>query len=470
VIRHGNRDKGLFIRFEDAGDPTLRETTMGSKNDTNFDNLELIGRRREHFAGSFLFYKNPVDIVKGEGSSLFDRRGNRYLDCYNNVASVGHCHPRVVKALCTQAATLNTHTRYLHEKIINYSEHLASTMPPGLDVCLYTCTGTEANELAMRIARCVTGNHGAIVLEHSYHGNSTLINELSACAYPPADRPDYVATVEPPNTYRGSFRCGEGVSDIELAQNYAQQVDKGIEQLKNGGHGLAAFMCDAIFDTQGTLDAPKDYFKRVYEKVRAAGGLCIADEVQPGFGRLGEHMWGFEHYNVVPDIVTLGKPMGGGHPVAGVVTSREIADKFMQNTFYFNTFGGNPVSAAVAEAVLTVMEEEGLQQNAREVGKYLRGKLDLLGEKYTLIGNIRGRGLFVGVELVKDPKTLEPAYKETAAITEKMKDEGILIGATGRFGNVLKIRPPLVFSKENTDFLIEKLDKLLAEITEETGT
>ncbi|MCP4756382.1 MAG: aminotransferase class III-fold pyridoxal phosphate-dependent enzyme [Proteobacteria bacterium] len=433
------------------------------------DNSELIRRRREHFAGSFLFYKDPVDIVRGEGIWLFDRQGNRYLDCYNNVASVGHCHPKVVEALSTQAATLNTHTRYLHQEIVDYSQHLASTMPPGLDVCLFCCTGTEANELAMRIARCVTGNYGAIILEHSYHGNSTLIGELSACTYPPDQRPDYVATVEPPNTYCGTFRRSQGADDGELARNYAQLAETAIAQLKEAEHGVAAFICDAIFDIQGTLDAPRDYFKLVYEKIRAAGGLCIADEVQPGFGRLGEHMWGFQHYDVVPDIVTLGKPMGGGHPVAGVVTSREIANKFMQSIIYFNTFGGNPVSAAVAEAVLSVIEEEDLQRNAREVGAYLRDKLDALAEKYTLIGDIRGRGLFFGVELVKDRDTLKPAYREARSIAEKMKDEGILIGSTGRFGNVVKIRPPLVFSKENADLLVEKLDKLLAEVTVESN-
>ena len=433
---------------------------------TNFSDTDaLLQRRKEHFAGSYLFYKTPVEIVKGEGIWLYDKQGNRYLDCYNNVASVGHCHPKVVEALSRQAATLNTHTRYLNDKIINYSEHLASTMPSGLGVCLYTCTGTEANELAMRMARKITGNHGIIIMEHAYHGNSTLIHELSSCLYPPDECPDYVAMVEPPNTYRGTFRRDTGFSDTELAEKYADLIDAAVQKLTNAGHGVAAFICDGIFDSQGTLDAPKDYFKRVYEKVRAAGGLCVADEVQPGFGRLGEHMWGFEHYSVLPDIVTLGKPMGGGHPIAGVVTSQKWADAFFQQAFYFNTFGGNPVSAAAAEAVLSVIEEEELQQNAREVGIYLREQLEKLAEKQPLMGDIRGRGLFFGVELVKDRDTLEPAYKETRIIAENMKNEGILIGSVGRFGNVIKVRPPLVFSKDNADLLIEKLDKLLTEVT-----
>lgn len=437
---------------------------MNTQADKNSDTRELLRRREAHFAGSYLFYKNPIEIVRGEGIWLFDREAKRYLDCYNNVASVGHCHPKVVEALGRQAATLNTHTRYLHRKIIDYSAHLASTMPAGLEVCLYTCTGTEANELAMRMARKITGNHGVIVMEHAYHGNSTLIDALSACLHPPGECPDYVAMVEPPNAYRGSYRRVRGIGDAALAEKYARSIDTAIQQLETSGQGVAAFICDAIFDSQGTLDAPRDYFKRVYEKVRAAGGLCIADEVQAGFARLGDHMWGFQHYGVVPDIATLGKPMGGGHPVAGVVTRRDIADTFFQKAFYFNTFGGNPVSAAVAEAVLSVIEEEGLQQNAREVGTYLRDKLERLAENHPLIGEIRGRGLFFGVELVKDRETLEPAYRETRAIVEEMKNEGILIGAAGRFGNVIKIRPPLVFSKDNADLLIAKLDKVLAEI------
>jgi 4-aminobutyrate aminotransferase-like enzyme len=436
---------------------------MSATNQNNTTDA-LLERRKQHFAGSYLFYKNPVELVRGEGIWLFDREGKRYLDCYNNVASVGHCHPKVVEALTAQAATLNTHTRYLHEKIINYAEHLASTMPDGLDVCLFTCTGTESNELAMRMARKITGNHGIIIMEHSYHGNSTLVHELSSLLYPSDECPDYVATVEPPNTYRGPYRTSQGLSDEQLGEKYADLIDGAIEKLEKAGHGLAAFICDGIFDSQGTLTAPSNYFQKVYEKVRAAGGICVADEVQPGFGRLGDHMWGFEHYDVLPDIVTLGKPMGGGHPVAGVVASKETAEAFFNQAFYFNTFGGNPVAAAVAEAVLSVIEEEGLQENAREVGVYLRAELENLAGRQPLIGDIRGRGLFFGVELVHDRESLDPAYREARAIAENMKNEGVLIGSVGRFGNVIKIRPPLVFSKENADLLIEKFDKLLTEL------
>ena len=420
------------------------------------EEIALIRRRKRHLGGSMLFYRNPVHIVRGEGVWLIDAKERKYLDCYNNVACVGHCHPRVVDALCAQARLLNTHTRYLHEKVVDYAERLAATFPGDLAVCLFVCTGTEANELAMRIAQTVTAKRGAIVMENAYHGNSKLINELSTCAYNPDQRPDYVAAVEPPNTYRGPFRSGD-----DAGEQYAGLVDEAIGELNSNGSGVGAFFCDSIFDTQGTLEAPRDYFQRVYAKVRAAGGLCIADEVQAGFARTGEHMWGFEHYDVVPDVVTLGKPMGAGHPMAAVVTTAAIAEQFASSSLYFNTFGGNPVSAATGEAVLDVFEQEHLQENVRVVGDYLRGKLLALAAKHPLIGDVRGMGLFFGLELVRNQETREPASTEAPAIAERMRDEGVLMGATGRYGNVLKIRPPLVFSRANADFLAERLDRVL---------
>lgn len=421
--------------------------------------LELIERRLEHLGGSMLFYHDPVHLVRGEGIWLFDDRGNRYLDCYNNVASVGHCHPAVVKAIAEQAAQLNTHTRYLHENVIRYAERLASLMPDGLEVCLFTCTGTEANELAMRIARTVTGNYGAVVLENSYHGNSNLMVEMSTLAYPSDLRADYIAVVEPPNTYRGSFRRG-GNDDASLGRRYADLADAAIQALHRSGHGVAAFMCDAIFDSQGGLEAPADYFQHLYQKIRAAGGLCIADEVQPGFGRTGT-MWGFEQYDVVPDIVTLGKPMGGGHPVGGVVTTKAIYEKFAKNAWYFNTYGGNPVSAAAGLAVLDAIEDQGLVEHTAETGQYLRERLEALQDQHTVIGNVRGRGLYQAVELVKDREARQPDPDLTSLIPDAMKEEGILIGLSGRYGNVLKIRPPQVFTKANADEVVDVLDRVL---------
>ena len=428
------------------------------------DDLALIKRRHASLGASILFYKDPAHIVRGKGIWLFDNKEKRYLDCYNNVASVGHCHPRVVEALTQQSATLNTHTRYLHENVVNYTEHLLSTFPEELNVVMMTCTGSEANDLAMQLARMVSGNNGAVVMENSYHGNTSLVSQLSTCLGSENKQPDHVASVEPPNSYRGSFRAEQRLSDRQLSQKYANLVDKEIQTLENNGHGVAAFLCDTIFDTQGSLAAPKDYFKQVYQKIRAAGGLCIADEVQAGFGRTGK-MWGFEHFDVVPDIVTLGKPMGAGHPVAGLVTTRAIADEFAKRSFYFNTFGGNCVSALVADTVLSIIEQEKLAENCAQVSVYLREKLLLLQDKYPLIGNIRGLGMFIGIELVKDRQTLEPAQEEALTIAELMKSEGVLLGVTGRFGNVIKVRPPLIFSKENADELIEKLDQALREIT-----
>ncbi|MCY1517534.1 2,2-dialkylglycine decarboxylase [compost metagenome] len=393
--------------------------------------------------------------MRGEGVWLFDEQGRQYLDCYNNVACVGHCHPRVTNALCTQARLLNTHTRYLHEEVVKYTERLANSFPDKLEVCFLVCTGSEANELAMRIARSVTGKQGAIVMENAYHGNTILINEMSTCFSAPNQRPSYIAAVEPPNTYRGPFGPGE-----DAGGQYAGLVDAAIAKLQGNGEGVAAFMCDMIFDSQGTLEAPVDYFHRVYASVRAAGGLCIADEVQSGLGRTGD-LWGFEHYGVVPDIVTLGKPMGAGHPLAAVITSRDIAEQFARSNVYFNTFGGNPVSAAVGNAVLDVIEDENILANVQDVGTYLRAGLEGLATRSPAIGNIRGRGLFLGVELVKDRASKTPDSLKAVRIAEQMREEGILVGATGRYGNVIKFRPPLIFSRDNADLFLRVLDRLL---------
>ena len=417
-------------------------------------NLALVKRRQRHLGATLLFYDNPVHIVRGEGVYLFDDKGRRYLDCYNNVASVGHCHPRVVAALTAQARLLNTHTRYLHKNVIEYAETLCGLMPAELDVCMFVCTGTEANELAMRIARSVTGRSGTVVMSGSYHGNSTLIHELSAAAWPEDDLPSHVIAVEPPNTYRGPFR---GAS---AGRQYAQLVENAMDELDRRGEGTAAFLCDTIFDSQGTLEAPQDYFIDVYGKVRARGGLCIADEVQAGLARTGT-LWGFEHYGVVPDIVTLGKPMGDGHPIGVVVTSSRIANAFTDSNFYFNTFGGNPVSAAVGKAVLQVVVEEDLKGHVADTGAYLKAGLEQLARHHSIIGNIRGHGLSVGIELVEDWQTLAPAQEFARTLPDRMKDAGILIGLSGRYGNVLKVRPPLVFGREHADQLLSCLDDLL---------
>ncbi len=400
------------------------------------------------------FYDEPLNLVRGEGVWLFDEQGNRYLDCYNNVVSVGHCNPNVVKALSTQAALLNTHTRYIHENVVRLAEKLSSKFPEKLDTCIFVCTGTEANDLALQMARVVTGNYGAIVTDAAYHGNSVAIGAMDP------DRKvevgtEWLETFEPPNTYRGPHGDGE-----DLAEFYANEAGKAIDRLSAKDIDLAAAMLDLSFDSNGILIPPEGYLEKVTDKVRAAGGIVIVDEVQAGYCRMGDYMWGFERYNVDPDIVTLGKPMGAGHPVAAVVTTREIASKFADIDSYFNTFGGNPVSAAVAEAVLDEIDAKKLLESATEVGAHLAAGLEKIKQRFRFVGNVQGSGLFWGIDLVKDPSTKEPmSRQELRHITTLLKNEGVLMGSTGRYGNCLKIRPPLVFSKENADQALAAIEK-----------
>ena len=421
-------------------------------------NHNLLERRLRALGPAYrLFYENPVHLVRGEGAWLWDAEGRRYLDCYNNVASVGHCHPRVVEALQRQASTLNTHTRYLHENVVQYAERLGALLPGELNTCMFVCTGTEANDLAFRIARTVTGNEGAIVLDHAYHGNSMVVAELSTSDYPTEQQPDYLETVEAPETYRGSI----GPDEPYVGKKYAGRVDGAIGALAERGCQPAIFITDNIYSSSGILTPPPEYLKSAYAKIRAAGGLAIADEVQSGLCRLGDHWWGFEDSDVLPDIVTMGKPMGDGHPLAVVVTKAEIAEVFARRFDYFNTFGGNPVSAAVGMAVLDVIEEESIQRNVLEVGAYLANGLHSLADRHECIGDVRGKGLFYGVEIVRDRATKEPWAEEGARIREYLRDNGILLSVTGPLNNVMKIRPPMVFSKENADRLLQGLEQAL---------
>lgn len=420
-------------------------------------------KRREKALGPTYahFYDEPLNLVKGEGIWLYDEKGNKYLDCYNNVVSVGHCNPNVVKALSDQAALLNTHTRYIHENVVSAAEKITAKFPEKLDTCIFVCTGTEANDLALQMARAVTGNYGAIVTDAAYHGNSVAIAAMDP------DRKvttgtEWLETFEPPNTYRGSHDKGEK----DLATYYADMVDDAIDRLKEKDFGLATAMLDLSFDSNGILIPPEGYLKQVTDKVKAAGGLIIVDEVQSGYCRMGDYWWGFERYDVEPDIVTLGKPMGAGHPVAAVITTREIASKFAEIDCYFNTFGGNPVSAAVAEAVLDEIDNQNLLQNATDVGKYLEKGLEKIQQKFDFVGNIQGAGLFWGLDLVQNADTKEPMSREQLRnITTQLKNEGVLMGSTGRYGNCLKIRPPLLFSKGNADQALAALEKVFSTIS-----
>jgi 4-aminobutyrate aminotransferase-like enzyme len=425
---------------------------------------ELLKRRRRALAPAYeLFYEEPVHIVRGEGVWLFDAEGRRYLDCYNNVPSVGHCHPRVVEAIANQAGLLNTHTRYLHEKVVQLAERLGTKFSENLSVCWFVCTGTEANDLATQIARTVTGHYGMVVSEGSYHGNSDLVLKLSTDSYPPKDRPDWIAAAEAPNTYRGAFRAGsEGGDDEVLAERYAASVAEAVEGLAARGYRPAAMLVDSSWDANGVLIPPTGYLARAASIVRAAGGLVIADEVQAGYCRLGDTWWGHERYDIVPDIVTLGKPMGGGHPIAAVVSTAEIAAAFGKHNDYFNTFGGNPVSAAAALAVLDVIDEEGLHENARQVGRHLEQGLAALASDHEIIGHVQGSGLFWGIDLVSDRESRRPIDPEEAKhLVSAIRRAGVLMGLTGKHGNVLKMRPPLPFSRDNADHALEVVDTCL---------
>lgn len=420
----------------------------------------LIERRQRHLAGSMLFYHDPVHIVRGDGVNLYDARGRRYLDCYNNVQSMGHANPRISRAIAEQSAALTTHTRYLHENVVELAEQVTDTLPGDLEVCLFTCTGTEACELAMRIARVVTGSSGIVVMEGSYHGNSKLVGEMSTAMYPAEQRPPWIQAVEPPNTYRGPYRESEG-DEADLGRRYAGLLEPAIAELQASGEGVSAFVCDSIFDSNGALNAPRDYLAEVYQRVRAAGGLCVADEVQAGVCRTGKHFWGFEHYGVVPDIVFTGKPFGGGYPVAAVFTTRAIADQWAASDYYFNTFGGNPVAAAAALEVIRIAREQDMAAHSERVGRYLVAGLERLASRFPVLGNIQGRGLFIGVDLVKNPETREPATELAGRLPDAMRDEGVLIGCTGRYGNCLKFRPPLVFSEADVDETLAALERVL---------
>lgn len=422
------------------------------------DRDKLIERRQRALGPAYQhFYETPLYLTQGEGVWLFDDDGGKYLDCYNNVPSVGHCHPEVVAALTQQAKTLNTHTRYLHHAVVEYAEMLTATLPGDLSVCTLVCTGTEANDLAYRIARAVTGNDGAITTVGAYHGNSTLVSELSPDFARRRPRPDFIVDVEPPMSYRGRYNS----NDPDYAGKYAALVDQGIAELAQHGHRPAMMIIDSIYDCAGVYTPPAEYQQLVHAKVRAAGGLIVCDEVQSGLTRLGDNFWGFMDSGVVPDIVTMGKPLGDGHPLAAVVTTPDIAARFARESNYFNTFGGNPVSATVGKTVLQIIERDNLLQQVHDVGAYLLQGLKRLAQEHELIGDVRGKGLFIAVELVRDRGTKEPACREAAAVVERMREAGVLLALIGEHRNTLKIRPPLVFRKEHADIALAALGDAL---------
>ncbi len=359
-------------------------------------------------------------------------------------------------------AVLNTNTRYLHDNLVRYARRLCATLPEPLSVCFFVCSGSEANELALRLARTHTQRKDLIVVDAAYHGNTTSLIEISPYKFDGpggTGAPPHVHKVPMPDVYRGEYKQ----NDLHAGEKYARYVEQTILEMQNNQSGVAAFICESLLGCGGQIVLPQHYLKEAYRYIQNAGGVCIADEVQVGFGRVGTHFWGFETQDVVPDIVTMGKPIGNGHPLAAVVTTPEIAASFNNGMEYFNTFGGNPVSCAIGLAVLDIIAEEGLQQNAQQVGTHLMDGMRELMERHALIGDVRGLGLFVGIELVLDRQTLAPAPEQASYIANRMRERGILLSTDGPFHNVLKIKPPMVFTEENADLLVGALDEILEE-------
>ena len=432
--------------------------------DSGQESEDIISYRKKHLGKTLsLSYQEPLKMVRGQGAYLFNEQGVPYLDMVNNVCHVGHCHPKVVAAGQAQLAKLNTNTRYLHDNIVNYADKLLATMPDELSVCMLVNSGSEANELAFRLARCYTKSKELLVVDGAYHGNTNACIEASPYKFdgPGGDGAQpYVHKVTLPDPYRGEF---QGNSQ-ETAQGYANSVKETLSQLSQSGKKPSAFICESLQGVAGQIIMPEGYLSKVYKQVRTAGGVCIADEVQVGFGRVGTHMWAFETQGVVPDIVTLGKPIGNGHPMAAVITTQAIADAFVTGMEYFNTFGGNPVSCAIGIAVLDVIEQEQLQAHALSTGNYFQDKLTELQQRFDLIGDVRGLGLFIGVELVENRLTKEPATDKTSWLVELFKQHNILLSTEGPFYNILKIKPPLAFTQTDADKFIKVLELGLTEL------
>jgi 4-aminobutyrate aminotransferase-like enzyme/Ser/Thr protein kinase RdoA (MazF antagonist) len=423
----------------------------------------LAARRARLGPNVRLSYRRPLEAVRGFGAFLYDETGRAYLDVYNNVPLVGHSHPQVVRAAAEQLALLNTNTRYLHDNVVRYAARLARLLPEPLCVCYFLNSGSEANELALRLARARTGREDVIVLEHGYHGHTTSLVDASPHKFEGPGgrgRRHWVHVAPLPDTFRGRYRR----DDPEAGLKYARHVGEIVESLRTGV-GVAAFLAETLPSVGGQVVFPPGYLAEAYRLVREAGGVCIADEVQTGFGRLGTHMWGFETQGVVPDIVALGKPIGNGFPLAAVVTTPAIARAFDDGMEFFSTFGGNPVACAAGLAVLDVLEEERLQERALRVGRHLAGGLHGLMERHPIVGDVRGLGLYLGVELVRDRTTLEPATEEAAYVVERLRERGVLTGTDGPHRNVLKIRPPLVLSEADADLFVS----VLASVLEEDG-
>lgn len=418
--------------------------------------------RRNHLLGmgAPIFYEKPVNIVRGEGVWLYDDEGRRYLDMYNNVPCVGHCHPHVVDAMHDQAQTLNVHSRYLNEEVLDYAERLANLHADPLTSVVFTCTGTEANEVALGIARAATGGQGFICSDAAYHGNSAEVGKFTRVGQQAEnERAEDVCAFPFPQRYRP---LRHGVADEELTDLYLTELESAIESLEADGIPLAGMLVCSIFANEGLPSIPQGFMERAAMLVRSAGGLVIADEVQAGFCRTGS-WWGYEETGFVPDIVTMGKPMGNGLPVAGAAASSDLVDRFRKRKRYFNTFAASPLQAAAGMAVIDVIENEGLAANVDAVGRYLRDELRKLQDSCEQMADVRGHGLFIGMEWVADPESTEPDADGASEVVNRLRDKGFLIGSAGPLGNILKIRPPLVFRQEHADAFLTAFEECIRE-------
>ncbi|XP_036403853.1 5-phosphohydroxy-L-lysine phospho-lyase [Megalops cyprinoides] len=431
-----------------------------------FDKETTLAMRRRLIGQScrLFFSGDPIKIVRARGQYLYDENGTRYLDCISNVQHVGHCHPAITKAATAQMELLNANMRFLHDNIVRYADRLSATLPDKLCVFYFVNSGSEANDLALRLARQYSQHDDVIVLDHAYHGHLTSLIDISPYKFRKlGGQKEWVHVAPLPDTYRGQYR----EDHPNPAQAYADTVRDLIEEVHKKGRKISAFFAESLPSVGGQIILPSGYFQKVAEYVRAAGGVFVADEVQVGFGRMGSHFWGFQLQgdDFCPDIVTMGKPMGNGHPLACVATTQEIAGAFTANGVeYFNTFGGNPVSCAIGLAVLDVMEEEKLREHATRVGGHLMELLGRLQTKHTIIGDVRGVGLFVGMELVRDRQDRTPATEEAAQLVWRLKNEMICVSTDGPGENVIKFKPPMCFSTEDAELVAEKIDRILTDM------
>ena len=438
-----------------------RAASFPPKQDVRQSTDDVIARRRKVMGDKlYVFYDPPLHIVRGEGVWLHDSAGRAFLDCYNNVPTVGHCHPYVTEAIVRQARTLNTNTRYITGQSVDYASRLTALCDPSLATVVFVNSGSEANDLAWRMAKAWTGKRGGLAMDFAYHGISEAIDAFSPSNSPENWRAPHIRLLPPPDDYRGSWRRGEP----DLMLNYAGLADPLIADLDANGLGVAAFIVDSAFMSNGILDVAPGYLTSIAAKVHAAGGLYIADEVQSGFGRMGSNFWGHRHHGVVPDFITIGKPAGNGHPLGAVITRPEILAHFLKSGPFFSTFGGNNVACAAGIAVLDVIRDEELVRNAHETGAYFRAGLKSLMQRHAIIGDVRGVGLGIGVEVVRDRTTLEPAASEVPRLLNLIRDEGVLMGGEGKLGNVLKIRPPIVFKPEHADIAIAAVGRSLSKL------